>query len=192
MPHLLVAQLHKLGFDALDDFRLQLPDDVFVSCGHALGNVDLEGLLPKDVAILRSLFAPLQTSRSQALTQRSCLLADRHALIQMQSSQLRELTSYALHLDLPATTSPWCASVLQARLYSPDYGCLESETAMPLSPLLYSEVHFYLEWMEFVATSSGITTHRAVDRANLPECIVGRCVGPRNMLRLQLWTKLLH
>ena len=52
LPHLLVTQLHKLGFDALDDFRLQLLDDVFVSCGHALGNVDLEGLWAKDVAIL--------------------------------------------------------------------------------------------------------------------------------------------
>ena len=52
LPHLLVAQLHKLGFDALDNLRLKLPDDVLVSCGHELGNVDLEGLLAKDVAIL--------------------------------------------------------------------------------------------------------------------------------------------
>ena len=52
LPHLLVAQLHKLGFGALDNLRLKLPDDVVVSCRHALGNVDLEALLAKDVAIL--------------------------------------------------------------------------------------------------------------------------------------------
>ena len=52
LPHLLVAQLHKLGFDALDNLRLKLPDDVLVSCEHTLGNVDLEGLLAKDVVIL--------------------------------------------------------------------------------------------------------------------------------------------
>ena len=52
LQHLLVAQLHKLSFDALDNLRLKLPDDVLVSCRHALGNIDLEGLLAKDVAIL--------------------------------------------------------------------------------------------------------------------------------------------
>ena len=52
LPHLLVVQLHKLSFIALDNLRLKLPNDVLVSCGHALGNVDLEGLLAKDVAIL--------------------------------------------------------------------------------------------------------------------------------------------